>query len=162
MSKEPKLYEVLNEAEEIVEKLCENEKIGKILWAVVPKQVAVLCITNKERPKSLKTIAKITRVSKPTEAVLDANKIDIRYIIELYASDWQSMSMAQKQAVIFHELLHIPSPLENGAVKHDVEDFAIMIDAFGPNWISRNEDLPEILRDDVEFDMSLLPNKAEE
>lgn len=158
--KEPKAYELLPEAQEMVKKLCQHPKASRILWAVQPENVAVLCIVNKERPQSSKSLAKMSRVTGPMEALLSANNIEVKYVIELYAHDWKSMSNARRQAVIFEELLHIPPPVDSGLVKFDVEDFAIMIDAFGTNWTDSDTSLPEILSGEVDFKLNLAPNGA--
>lgn len=158
--KEPKAYELLPEAQEMVKSLCQHPQASRILWSVQPENVAVLCIVNKERPQGNKALAKITRVTGPTEALLSANNIDIKYVIELYAHDWKSMSNARRQALIFGELLHIPPPVDSGLVKYDVEDFALMIEAFGANWTSSDAAIPEILAGEVEFNLRLAPNGA--
>lgn len=155
--KEPKAYEILPEAQEMIKALCKNEQIGRILWAVEPETIAVLCIVNKERPQSSNVLAKITRVTAPMEALLTANDIEVKFVIELYAHDWKSMSNSRRQALIFSQLLHIPPPVESGLVKCDVDDFAIMIDAFGVNW-AELESVPELLAGEVEFKMNLAPN----
>ena len=157
--KEPKAYEILPEAQEMVKALCKNEQTGRILWAVEPESVAVLCIVNKERPQSNKVLAKMTRVTGPMEALLSANDIEVKFVIELYAHDWKSMSNSRRQALIFSQLLHIPPPVESGIVKCDVDDFAIMIDAFGVNWADL-EVVPNILDGEVEFKMNLAPSGA--
>ncbi len=161
MAGEPKAYELLPEANEMIAKLCSHPSTKRILWAVQPENIAVLCITNKERPEGSATIAKTSRVSGSMEAILEANKIGVKYVIELYAHDWRSMTNGRRQAVIFHELLHIPPPTDSGLVKHDVEDFAIMIDALGVNWFD-SDSVPEILSGEVKFNATLSPNGAAE
>ena len=159
--KEPKAYEILPEAQEMIKALCKDPQVGRILWAVEPESVAILCVVNKERPQSSKVLAKITRVTGPMEALLSANDIEVKFVIELYAHDWKAMSNARRQALIFSQLLHIPAPVDPGIVKCDVDDFAIMIDAFGVNW-SDLEVVPEILSGEVKFNMSLAPIGASE
>ena len=161
MAGEPKAYEILPEAQEIIKQLCEHPSTKRILWAIQPETVAVLCVTNKERPKGSKAIAKVFRVTGPMEALLQANRIEVKYVIELYAHDWTTMTNSRRQAVIFHELLHIPPPVDSGLVKHDVEDFAIMIDAMGVNWFEADV-VPEILSGEVKFNIRLSPNGASE
>ena len=88
------------------------------------------------------------------------NRVNTRYIIELYCTDWNTWSKAQKESVIFHELLH-PDYEVGKIVKHDVEDFQIMIDKLGCNWFG-NKDLPSLLETKVDFDLSLRPNVPED
>ena len=64
--------------------------------------------------------------------------------------------MAQKIAVIFHELTHIDSEVGK-TVKHDIEDFRIMVDKLGVDWFNDPE-LPNLLTKKVEFDLNLRPN----
>jgi predicted metallopeptidase len=159
MANEPKLYEVLTSAQDMIKALCEHPSTQRILWAVQPENIAVLSVTNKERPQSSNVLAKITRVTAPMEAILLANKIGVKYVIELYGSDWQAMTNARRQAVIFNELLHVPPPVDSGIVKNDVEGFAVLIEALGVNW-AKADSLPEILSGEVEFNVKLAPNGA--
>ena len=157
--KGPKAYEILPEAQDMIRALCQYEGTSRILWAVQPEEIAVLCIVNKERPQSSKVLAKTSRVTGPMEALLSVNNIEVKYVIEMFAHDWKSMTNSRRQALIFSQLLHIPPPVESGIVKCDVDDFAIMIDAFGVNWADADL-VPEILSGEVEFKTNLSPNGA--
>ena len=144
MPQEEKAYGVVDEAQEMVTMLI--SKYPKILWAVNPSEVLVLGVTNKERPPSVKKLAVIHRPSAIMKATFDHFKVPIRFIIEIYFSDWNCWNNERRQWIIFHELCHIPSPVEKGLLKHDVEDFSPIIDAVGVRWWERNV-LPSLLSD---------------
>lgn len=153
---EQKVYEILEEGNKMVKALCDHEKTKRILWAVRPEEVVVLCVSNKERPEGCATIAVCRRVTPQMQAILAQYKANVKFAIELYGSDWQAMPNAKRQAVLFHELLHIPAPVDNGLVKHDVEDFDIMVQALGTKWFKADA-LPEILSGEVDFNLKLAP-----
>jgi len=140
--REEKEYSVVEEASEIVVKL--QQRYPKVLWAVIPEQVVVLGVTNKERPKTMRKLAKITRITPAYKALIRQLRGKVKYFIEVYFSDWHAWSNARRQWVIFHELVHIPGPDESGLVKHDVEDFELVLDAVGLSWFER-ESLPDLL-----------------
>jgi len=91
---------------------------------------------------------------------MQINSIGTRYIIELYWSDWHLWTKAQKVAVIFHELLHQDCEIGK-IVKHDVEDFRMMVSKLGVDWFNKS-DLPDLLETKVKFDLSLRPNIPED
>jgi len=159
MGRKSNVYSRVPEAEEIIKKLC--EKYPDVLWAVRSENVAVLGIENRERSEKNRTLAKIKAVKGTEKAIYISNNIPIRYIIEVYWSDINEWSTELKQAILFHELLHC-HPEFDRTVKHDSEDFRVMIGSkdFGVDWTQR-KDLPNLLTDDVKFDLQLLP-KIEE
>jgi predicted metallopeptidase len=154
MAQQEKLYEKVPEAETIVTNLA--AKYTDVLWAVRPNMIEVLGITNKERPKSSNKLAAISPLKGATKALMQINNVNTRYLIELYYSDWNDWSMAQKVAVIFHELVHIADEVGK-TVKHDVEDFRIMVDKLGVEWF-HDPDLPNLLDKKIEFNLNLRPN----
>lgn len=153
----PKQYEEVTEAQEIIEQLC--KKYFKVLWAVRPNTVKVLGISNKERAKDNKVLAKIIPIRPPEKAVLKMYDIPVRYIIEMYWKDWREWSLQLRQWIVFHELLHISAEMGK-TTKHDCEDFRIMIDKVGTDW-SHADALPDLLHEDVQFDENLIPNVEE-
>ena len=148
-----KVYTRVTEAEEMVKKLCEKQP--DVLWCVKPEIVAVYGIENKERSEKNKTLAKIKTIKGSEKFVMLDNNIPIRYLIEIYWSDFREWNEKQKQWILFHELLHIHH--EAGTIKHDVEDFALIVEKVGPRWYKR-DDLPDLINGDVKFDLSLRPS----
>jgi predicted metallopeptidase len=165
--KEEKSFSVVEEGEEIVKKLC--EKYPEVLWAVEPQSVGVYGCDNQEAPASCNTLAKIRKVNGVLKAVLEKNNIPLKYIIELYWSDWREWGMPTKQWILFHELCHILDPDAKGLRKHNIEDFSLTLDIVGINGY-KQENLPNLLGDKpVEFDkrivaamMKPVEDKAEE
>jgi predicted metallopeptidase len=158
MAKKPKVYSRVIEADEMVQELC--KKYPDVLWQVKPAMVTVLGVENKERPPKSKTLAKVKVVTGTEKALLKINGIGIRYVIDLYFSDWNVWKPAFKQWVILHELLHIAHE-EDKVIKHDIEDFKIILDAVGVNWATGEKDLPNLLTTDVKFNLDLRPGLEE-
>lgn len=155
MAQSEKIYEKIPEAQEIITELA--AKYTDELWAVRPEMVIVLGVSNKERPKSSKKLASISPLKGATKALMQINNVNTRYLIELYCADWSEWSRARKEWVIFHELIHIDSEIGK-TVKHDIEDFRIVVDAAGVDWFN-DPNLPTLLTGDkVEFNLNLRPN----
>lgn len=60
------------------------------------------------------------------------------YILAIHIETWDSLSEPERLYIIFHELLHIPEEgFDEGVknykklIKHDLQDFKILIDKFG-------------------------------
>ena len=153
-----KVYSRVSEAEDMVKKLCEKQPDA--LWCVKPENVAIYGIENKQRSEKNKTLAKIKPVKGEEKAILQDNGIPIRYLITLYWSDWREWKENQKQWVIFHELLHIHHEIGK-TIKHDCEDFRLILahPQAGVDWF--NKDLPDIINGDVKFDLNLRPSMEE-
>lgn len=88
------------------------------------------------------------------------NNIGIRYVIEVYWSDWNEWTNKQKLALLFHELMHIDNEIGK-TVRHDLEDFRMMIDKLGVDWFA-NKDLPNLLDTKVDFNLAMRPNVPED
>lgn len=150
-----KVYSRVTEAEEIVKSLC--KKYPEVLWCVSnPEIVAVMGIENKERSEKNKTLAKIKPIKGSEKAILQINNIPVRYIIEIYWSDFREWKERKKQWIIFHELLHIHHEIGK-TIKHDSEDFKLLLDKVGVNWVN-SETLPDLINDKVEFNLELRPS----
>jgi len=159
MAQKEKVYSQVEEAEEIVKELC--KVYPDELWPVRPDNVVVLGIENKERGEKSKTLAKVIPIKGAEKAVFQINNVPVRYIIELYWSDWNVWCMAVKEAIIFHELLHI-DPEIGKTIRHDCEDFRMMIDAMGVDWSSKGDSLPRLLGDEkIKFNLDLRPSVTE-
>jgi hypothetical protein len=118
--------------------------------------IAVYGNETKERPDGCKEDAVIKCIKGIDKAILQDNNIPIRYHIKMYWSDWRTWKESKKQGVLVHELLHIHEEVGK-LIKHDIEDFSILIDKTGAKG-DRYENFPNLLlQDDVEFDLSLLP-----
>jgi len=155
MGRKEHVYSRVHEAEEIIKGLC--EKYPDVFWAVRVPSIYVMGIENKERPKSSNVLAKIKTVKGSEKAIFQENNIPVRFVIELYWSDWTEFSEKKKQYVLFHELLHV-HPEFGRLIKHDSEDFAILLNTAGVKWIDKVNELPDLLHDDVKFDLTLRPS----
>jgi len=152
--KEEKSYSSVEEGDVIVKKLC--EKYPEILWAVEPQSVGVYGCDNQEAPTNCNAMAKIRKVNGVLKAILEKNNIPLKYIIELYWSDFREWSMRTKQWVLFHELCHILDPDAKGLRKHNIEDFSLTLDVVGIGGY-KQDNLPDLLGDKpVEFDKKIV------
>lgn len=157
MGRKARVYSKVDEADGIIRGLCEKQP--KLLWAVKPNSIVVMGIENSERNEKNKTLAKIIPIRGPEKALLQINNIAARYIIQIYWSDWHLWSMRQKQWILLHELLHVHPEFER-VIRHDCEEFMVLINVVGVNYLdsSKKDILPDLMNDDVKFDLKLLPN----
>ena len=151
--KEEKSYSVVEEGNTIIEKLC--EKYPEILWACEPKSIEVYGCDNAERPASSDTLAKIRPVTGVFKSVLAKHNIKLKYVIEIFWSDWQEWSLHEKQWIIFHEILHILDPEAKKMRKHNIEDFDLILDVIG--LTGYKEGAPNLLGDKpIEFNKAIV------
>jgi len=159
MGRTANVWERVKEAEEIIKKLC--EKHPDVLWAVKPENIVVMAIVSKEKSEKNNVLARIRLIKGSERAVLIDNGIPVRHIIEIYGSDWSEWKEKKRQWVLLHELLHVHAEIEK-MVKHDLECFKILVKTGGVNWaVSDEKDLPNLLTDDVKFDLALRPGMDE-
>jgi len=158
MSQSEKTYEEVSEGMEICKKLC--EMYPSELWAVRPEIVTVLGVSNKDKSEKNKKLAVCIPIKGVNKSLMQLNSINTRYVIELYWSDWNKWTKAQKVAIMFHELLHIDNEIGK-TVKHDVEDFRLMVDKLGVDWFDE-EDLPNLLENKVKFNLAMRANVPED
>ena len=156
MGRKARIYSKVEEADAIIKSLCENQPDA--MWCVKPDTIAVMSIDNTERNEKNHTLAKIKPIRGAEKAIFQLNNISVRYIIELYGSDWSSWTARQKQWIIFHELLHVhPSDLEK-TIKHDCIEFRLIIDKVGVDWISKKDDLPDLTDRNTKLNLYLRPS----
>ena len=138
-----KVYEILEEGNDIVRGL--KDRYPKILWAVVPENIVVLAVTNKLRPWGMKKLAVICLVNPAMRTVIKQfGRRNITHIVEVYVSDWNTWNDPRKQVILFHELLHVTKAEKKTLLHHDIEQFGILLDAFGIDfWL--NDSLPNLL-----------------
>lgn len=159
MGRTANVWERVKEAEEIIKKLC--EKHPDVLWAVKPENIVVMAIVSKEKSEKNNVLARIRLIKGSERAVLIDNDIPVRHIIEIYGSDWSEWKEKKRQWVLLHELLHVHAEIEK-MVRHDLECFKILVKTGGVNWaVSDEKDLPNLLTDDVKFDLALRPGMDE-
>jgi len=150
-----KIYSRVKDAEKIIKDLC--EKYPQVFWAVKPDRINVLGIENKQRSDKNKVLAKIKPMRGLEKAIMEMNQVGVDYVIELYWSDFNVWSSKLKKLILAHEILHV-SPDHGKTVKHDCEDFRIFLDAFGVDWSLNADKLPDILDENVKFNLNLLPS----
>ena len=162
MSKETRHYDRCKEAEELIKLLC--DKYPDLFWTVRPEQIAVMAIDNQERgEKAIKknpNYAKLRPVKGAEKAIFESNNIPIRQIIELYYSDYNTWNAAYKQAVLASIILGV-SAEEEKTVKKDLVGYKVLTEALGVNWDREPDNIPNMLKDDVPFNLDLRPGLAE-
>ena len=163
MGRKVRIYSKVNEASDMIETLL--NKHPEAFWCIKPEQVAVMGIENVER--SEKAIAKqpiwsrMRNVKGVEQAIFKENNINIRYIIETFWSDWNNWRASIKAAVLSSHLFEITPDAE---VKnaHDCIGFNILYKTLGINWQRDDGNgIPNLLLDDVKFDLDLRPGLEE-
>jgi predicted metallopeptidase len=164
MGRTTRTYDEVPEALTIAQDLC--NKYPDVFWAVNPETIAVLGIDNVER--SEKAAAKnnvwsqLRNIKGVEGALLAQNKINVKYVIELYWSDWNRWSHALKTCVVAEKLLEI-TPEVDKKNSPDCKGFKILLDAIGITWDSKDGNPPDLLSDGgVKFDLELRPGLNEE
>jgi len=130
------------EAKELVEKII--EKFPAHFSDIDPNHIScVMCVGGKP-PNGGRTLAKIYVIP---ERIRCAAGTPYRYVLEVYDGNWLDLNDNQKQVVIFHELMHIDPESDPPKLrKHDVEDFRILLESWGIDYI--NNGAPQLLSDD--------------
>lgn len=158
MARKARVYSKIDEADAIIRGLCEKQP--DVLWAVRPQTVIVMSIDNSERSEKNHTLAKIQPIKGAEKAIFQLNNIAVRYVITVYGSDWSSWTNRQKQWILLHELLHCHPDYER-TIHHDIEDFKIIIDKAGVEWTNKKDELPDLLNEEVKFNLDLRPGIKE-
>ena len=71
--------------------------------------------------------------------------------IEFFKRNTEGMTREQIVALVYHELRHI---MHDGNLQHhDVEDWSEMHRFFGRNWASTKAIIPDLLDDDIDWDV---------
>lgn len=116
------------EAKKIVEELI--EKFPAHFSGIDPMHINCVMCTGS---RSASVLAKIYIIP---DRFRCATGSPYRYVIEVYDNNWHDLDDAQKRAVIFHELMHIDPSLDPPKlVKHDVQDFRVLLETWGINYV---------------------------
>jgi len=163
MGRKVRVYSRVTEAQEMIQTLCKRH--DKAFWCVNPDAIAVMGVENVQR--SDKAIAKqpiwskMRNVKGVEQAIFKENDIRVRYLIEIFWSDWNKWQDSIKAAVLATHLFEITPDAE---VKNrpDCVGFNIIYKALGINW-QRDDGsaIPNLLTSSVEFDLDLRPGLEE-
>lgn len=98
----------------------------------------------------LARVCKIT--GKFKDFVCEGNKL---WMLEWFAASVGDMTINQKRLLMAHELLHFTFDPERGVYRirgHDVEEFSLILNRFGPRWTSPTRgDVDDILAADFHW-----------
>jgi hypothetical protein len=162
MARKTRTYSRINEASEVIEKL--HEKYEDVFWCVNPSSIAVMGIDNLTRSeKSVEKQpiwSKMRNVKGVERAIFQEHNISERYIIEVYCADWNSWSDSVRAAVLANHLLEITPEIETKN-SPDCVGFKILYKALGVNWEKDISHIPNLLTNDIEFDLDLRPGLSE-
>jgi hypothetical protein len=152
-------YSNISEGDRMIKDLCNTHP--ETFWAVIPEKITVMGIDNNER--SEKSITKnpiwsrLKNVKGSERQILQDLKSPIRYIIEVYCSDWNRWNDKLRLCVLANHLLAITPDSEKKNMP-DCVGFNILFDAVGIDWeVGEGENIPHLLNDDVKFDLSRRP-----
>lgn len=163
MARTERIYEHADDADKIIKALC--EKYPEVLWSVRPEKVTAMGITNQER--SEKAVAKkpinikLRAVKGAEKAIFGIEGIPTRFIVEFYFADWARWNEKQRQYALMSVLLEIGRE-DEARNSPDLVGFKIFIDVAGVTWDAEGAELKDLLREDVDFDLTLRPGIEEE
>jgi hypothetical protein len=129
-------WEIVKEAETLVERLCElyPEKLGHI----DPGTIGCAMITNKDRPDSADWDFKLIGVRDPVS--LYSSK---QYVIWFHKNVWDVYEKKQKAMMIMRALLKIPEDLDGSVVAEDLKDIKCLVRTWGVDYMT-NPNLPDL------------------
>lgn len=139
---EPK-YEQLTEMDEIIAKL--KEKYPDVFFAVNPSEVSSYCLVNKPRPDR-----------RPEEVTINGatgvfGRINpIKYILIVYATDWNCWSHAQKAIQVAKAIKRISMDGNGKLTRFDEMNHRCFLDTFGIGY-EGNLDIQNILEEDIKW-----------
>jgi hypothetical protein len=126
------------EAHAIVTSLC--SMYPNHLGHVDPKTIGCVAIVNKDKKEGQED-SKIRGIRQP-----DSLFCTVQYVVVFYQSTWENYNPAQRAMMLFKNLIRIPEN-EDGPdgslLKHDLQDFKILVQAFGVDYMD-NPELPDI------------------
>lgn len=158
MAKEARTYARVKDAEDLIKQM--TEKYPELFWEVRPEQIAVMGVDNIQRgEKAIKknpAYAKLMTVKGAEKAIFETNNIPIRYIVEVYWAEWNMWGAKFRQWALANSILAI-SHVEEKKNKLDCVGFKVLLDVSGVNWEREPDNLPNLLADDVEFNLDLRP-----
>ena len=96
----------------------------------------------KKRPKN--KFADIRKVGYPYNFFTEH-----KFIMTFYENNMEPLAKEPTNMVVFHELMHISYDFEK-LVKHNVQDFDVIVDKYGSNWAFQ-QNLPDILEDNTVY-----------
>jgi len=126
------------------------------VFADVPPLSDILFVMDDENEPQSNGRRILARVSKISGKVIDfidaGNKT---WMLEWFALNVGDMTINQKRLLMAHELLHFKYDHERGVYRlrgHDVEEFRLILDRFGPDWTSQTRgDVDDILSPDFRW-----------
>lgn len=128
-------WEIVKEAEPIIEKLCSvyADRLGHI----DPARIGVAAITNKDRPESKEEDSAIGGVKNPDALFSTKN-----YVIRFYKNVWDDYTKAQRSAMLLRNLLRISEDMDGGLIKEDLKDQKCLVKGWGVDYM-KNPSLPD-------------------
>lgn len=123
-----------------------NEEYSKIGRELIETEEALVDILNSRATiiflsSDKKKMEKGKVVHAECEKISDKYKwgIPADYTITVFEPNCQGFSERQMRILLFHELLHVGIEFRDGSEKyttnpHDLEDFKLIIERFGPRW----------------------------
>jgi len=141
-----KEWQVCPETKDLIEKLV--EKFPTVFTHVNTDHISCIIATGGQAPQQGNALAKISTIN---SKVKTATGTPYDFILEVYEANWYEQDLRQKQAIVFHELMHIDPDSEEDAPKlrkHDLEDFYQIMNVWGIDYL-HNSQLPDLLDDSL-------------
>lgn len=129
-------WEIIKEAEQLVERLCElyPEKLGHI----DPGTIGCAAIVNKDRPDSADWDHKLKGIKEP-ESLYSSKQ----YVIWFHKNTWDAYDKKQRAMMIMRALLRVPEEPDGSVVSEDLKDIKCLVRTFGVDYMN-NPNIPDI------------------
>ena len=85
-----------------------------------------------------------------SDIVYQISDLPFDYLMEIYKLNTMQMSQEQIVALIYHELRHIGP--DGKIIDHEINDWVNMIEKLGVNWNATQENIPNLLDADINWD----------
>ena len=137
------VYEEMAELKDVVELLKKSDAFSERLEKVQPDSILYSNFSKKQ------STAKGRIGPIPNRFAIFLK--DHEYFLEVHKESWAAASEGLRLYIILHELWHVPaegfdkeSSEYRKVIKHDIEDFKILVSKFGVN-LEKAEDLVELV-----------------
>jgi predicted metallopeptidase len=81
---------------------------------------------------------------KPVKPPYNLLNPDVLYIVTVYfRAGWDELTPAQRSALLMHQLLHISPEFDGTVLRHDISDWAFLVDSLGSDYLE-NDQIPDL------------------
>lgn len=140
-----------------------KEKYKELEYVPVSSIIFIDNVETKKKSKNSIVFAQVGKVpSKWADIIYQLTGTYYSFFIEVFKENTAEMSREQIIALLYHELRHIQlvekkNGYEITIVNHEINDWINMIDKLGHNWNSTNNNIPDLLDKNINWDNIMGP-----